>query len=49
MSLGRLSVESPRPEPRARFDLMAGGEAAFARILQRIDEAERSILVRCFE
>jgi cardiolipin synthase len=49
MSLGRLSVESPRPEPRARFDLMAGGEAAFARILKRIEHAERSILVRCFE
>jgi len=49
MSLGRLSVESPRPESRAHFDLMAGGEAAFARILKRIDEAERSILVRCFE
>jgi cardiolipin synthase len=28
---------------------MATGEVAFARILQRIDEAERSILVRCFE
>jgi len=49
MSLGRLPVESPRPESRAHFDLMAGGEAAFARILKRIDEAERSILVRCFE
>jgi cardiolipin synthase len=47
MSLGRLPVE--RTEPRATFDLMAGGEAAFARILQRINEAERSILVRCFE
>ena len=47
MSLGRLPVE--RAEPRATFDLMAGGKAAFARILQRIDEAERSILVRCFE
>jgi phosphatidylserine/phosphatidylglycerophosphate/cardiolipin synthase-like enzyme len=47
MSLGRLPVE--RAEPRASFDLMSGGEAAFARILQRIDEAERSILVRCFE
>ena len=49
MSLGRLPVESPRPESRAHFDLMAGGEAAFARILKRIDQAERSILVRCFE
>jgi cardiolipin synthase len=49
MSLGRLPVESARPASRARFDLMAGGEAAFARILQRIDAAERSILVRCFE
>ncbi|HEY5453663.1 MAG TPA: phosphatidylserine/phosphatidylglycerophosphate/cardiolipin synthase family protein [Polyangia bacterium] len=28
---------------------MAGGEAAFAGILKRIDQAERSILVRCFE
>ncbi len=49
MSLGRLPVESPRSESRAHFDLMAGGEAAFARILKRIDQAERSILVRCFE
>jgi len=49
MSLGRLPVESPRPESRAHFDLMAGGEAAFAGILKRIDQAERSILVRCFE
>ena len=47
MSLGRLPVESS--EPRARFDLLAGGEAAFARILKRIDAAERTILVRCFE
>jgi cardiolipin synthase len=47
MSLGRLPVE--RAEPRATFDLLAGGKAAFARILQRIDEAVRSILVRCFE
>jgi phosphatidylserine/phosphatidylglycerophosphate/cardiolipin synthase-like enzyme len=47
MSLGRLPVESV--EPRASFDLMAGGKAAFARILQRIDRAQRSILVRCFE
>ena len=47
MSLGRLPVE--RNEPRATFELMAGGEAAFARILQRIDAAERSVLVRCFE
>ena len=49
MSLGRLPVERARPESQVRFDLMAGGEAAFTRILQRIDEAERSILVRCFE
>jgi len=49
MSLGRLPVESARPESRARFQLMAGGEAAFARILERIDGAERSIVVRCFE
>ena len=47
MSLGRLPVE--RNEPRATFELMAGGEAAFARILERIDAAERSVLVRCFE
>jgi cardiolipin synthase len=46
MSLGRLvdSAEAP-----ASFDLMSGGKAAFARILQRIDLARRSILVRCFE
>jgi phosphatidylserine/phosphatidylglycerophosphate/cardiolipin synthase-like enzyme len=47
MSLGRLPVE--RNDPRATFDLMSGGEAAFARILQRIEQAERSVLVRCFE
>ena len=28
---------------------MAGGKAAFARILHRIDHARRSVLVRCFE
>jgi phosphatidylserine/phosphatidylglycerophosphate/cardiolipin synthase-like enzyme len=47
MSLGRLPVESS--DARPTFDLMAGGKAAFARILQRIDQAQRSILVRCFE
>jgi cardiolipin synthase len=47
MSLGRLPVESS--DARPTFDLMAGGKAAFARILQRIDQARRSILVRCFE
>ena len=47
MSLGRLPVESS--DARPTFDLMAGGKAAFARILQRIDQARRSVLVRCFE
>jgi cardiolipin synthase len=47
MSLGRLPVESA--DVRASFELMAGGKAAFARILQRIDDAEQTILVRCFE
>jgi len=47
MSLGRLPVESS--DARPTFDLMAGGKAAFARILQRIDQAQRSVLVRCFE
>jgi len=39
MSLGRLPVESS--DARPTFDLMAGGKAAFARILQRMDQAQR--------
>src|SRR5205085_9440175 len=33
----------------ATFELLAGGEAAFDRILARIGQARRSILVRAFE
>jgi cardiolipin synthase len=39
---------APKPEP-ATFDLLAGGPAAYERILARIEEARRSIWVRCFE
>ena len=35
-----------RPQPGV--DLLAGGDAAFARILGKIDEAKRSIFIRCF-
>jgi cardiolipin synthase len=34
--------------PAVGLELLAGGEAAFDRILRRIDEARRSILIRCF-
>ena len=37
------AVTSPVPE------LLHGGEAAFRRILERINTAERSILLRCFD
>ena len=40
----RLGAESD-----ARFDLLAGGAAAFERIVQRIDGARRSISLRAFE
>jgi cardiolipin synthase len=39
----------PKAEPAATFDLLAGGPAAYERILSRIDGARRSIWVRCFE
>jgi cardiolipin synthase len=42
-------ARAPRAEPAATFDLLAGGPAAYERILTRIDEARRSIWVRCFE
>jgi len=31
------------------FDLLANGTAAYDRILQRIDQARRSVMLRCFE
>ena len=51
MSLTSLPASSPglEPAPDATFELLAGGEAAFERILRRIGEARRSILVRAFE
>jgi cardiolipin synthase A/B len=39
----------PTAEPAAEFDLLPGGEVAFERILRRIDEARRSIWMRCFD
>jgi cardiolipin synthase len=47
MSLTSLPV--PEPAPNATFELMAGGKAAFERILSRIGEARASIVVRAFE
>ena len=49
MSLAELPVAQPYRQPRTRFHLLAGGEVAFAHILERIAEAERSIEMRCFE
>jgi cardiolipin synthase len=51
MSLTSLPASSPRfePAPNATFELLAGGEAAFERILSRIGQARRTILVRAFE
>jgi cardiolipin synthase len=52
MSLAELPVSHRRPLPQAQtatVDLLAGGHAAFARILERIEQAERSIAMRCFE
>ena len=43
------SLPVERAEPRATFDLLAGGKAAFARILQRIGRRSGSIQIRCFE
>jgi cardiolipin synthase len=51
MSLTSLPASSPDLElaPHATFELLADGKAAFERILARIAEARRSILVRAFE
>ena len=38
----------PTVRPQPGVDLLAGGDAAFARILRKIDEAKRSIFIRCF-
>ncbi len=45
------STLSPAPdaEPTATFELLSGGAAAFARILDRIARARRTIRVRAFE
>lgn len=49
-SLQTARARAPRAEPAATtFDLLAGGPAAYERILKRIDGARRSIWVRCFE
>ena len=44
-------VAAPAAElrPRARFELLAGGPTAYARIFERIATARRSIVVRAFE
>jgi cardiolipin synthase len=39
----------PAPKPAVEFELLPGGEIAFDRILRCIDEARRSIWLRCFE
>jgi cardiolipin synthase len=53
MSAGNLSFFSNATrlgaETGARFDLLAGGTAAFERIVRRIDGARRTIAVRAFE
>lgn len=51
MSLTSFPASSPGldPAPNATFELLAGGEAAFERILTRIGQARRSIMVRAFE
>jgi len=49
MSLAELPVEQPFRQPRTTFRLLARGEVAFTRILERIAEAERTIEMRCFE
>jgi len=51
MSLTSLPASPPglEPTPNATFELLAGGKAAFARILARIAEARQTILVRAFE
>jgi len=47
MSLTSFPVPSSEPTPS--IELLAGGAAAFARILTRIEHARRSIRIRCFE
>ena len=47
MSSNRSPV--PAPEPIPTFELLSGGTTAFARILDRIALARRSIVIRCFE
>ena len=49
MSLAELPVGQPFRQPRTTYHLLAGGEVAFTRILERIADAERSIEMRCFE
>jgi cardiolipin synthase A/B len=53
MSAGNLSFAANEAglaaESSVRFDLLSGGAAAFPRIIQRIDEARRSVMLRCFE
>jgi len=49
MSLAELPVEQPFRQPRTTFRLLAGGEVAFTRILERIAAADRTIEMRCFE
>jgi cardiolipin synthase len=39
----------PGTKPAVEFELLPGGELAFARILRCIDEAQRSVWLRCFE
>jgi cardiolipin synthase len=47
MSLTSLPV--PSLADSATFELLAGGTLAFERILSRIDQARKSISLRCFE
>jgi cardiolipin synthase A/B len=51
MSLTSSPISAPgvAPAPNATFELLAGGHAAFERILSRIADARQSILVRAFE
>jgi cardiolipin synthase A/B len=51
MSLTSMPADSLglEPAPNATFELLAGGKAAFERIVARIGRARRSILVRAFE
>ncbi len=46
MSLSPAASE--RPDQTVAVGLLAGGEVAFDRILRRVDEARRSIYLRCF-